>query len=230
MKRIIFAVLAFAAASPAIAAERRYSVTDFDRVQVDGPYQVTLVSGGPAGAVATGTAQALDAVSIEVQGRTLRIRPNRSAWGGYPGERAGSVTIRIVARDLVSAMVTGSGSLGVDRAKGLRLDLSVAGSGSLSVAAVDADNLTIGLLGSGKISLAGRAKQLRATIQGSGDLAAAGLRADDVVLTADTAGAIAVGAVRSAKVRATGQGEVEILGSPACTVQGLSGSQVKCGR
>jgi len=127
-------------------------------------------------------------------------------------------------------MVTGSGSLGVDRAKGLRLELSVAGSGSLSVAAVDADNLTIGLLGSGKISLAGRAKQLRATIQGSGDLAAAGLRADDVVLTADTAGAIAVGAVRSAKVRATGQGEVEILGFPACTVQGLSGGQVKCGR
>jgi len=230
MKRIMLAALALAAASPAAAAERRYSVTDFDRVQVDGPYQVTLVSGGPTGAVATGSAQALDAVSVEVQGRTLRIRANRSAWGGYPGARAGSVTIKIAARDLVSATVTGSGTLGIDRVKGLRLDLSVSGSGSLSVAAVDADTLSVGLLGSGKISLSGRAKQLRATISGTGDLAAAGLRADDVTLNADTAGAITVGAMRSAKVRATGQGDVEIIGTPACTVQGASSGQVKCGR
>lgn len=230
MKRIILTALALAAASPAVAAERRYSITDFDRMQVDGPYQVTLVSGGPVGAVATGSPQALDGVSIEVQGRTLRIRANRSTWGGYPGDRVGGVTIRVTGRDLVSAAVTGSGKLGIDRAKGLRLDLSVAGSGSLSVAAVDADNLSVGLLGSGKISLAGRAKQLRATISGTGDLAASGLRADDLNLTADSAGAIAVGAVRSAKVRATGQGEVEIIGAPACTVQGGSASQVKCGR
>src|SRR5690349_20556352 len=78
------ALLAFAAAAPAAAAERHYSITDFDRVQVDGPYRVTLATGRSSAARAEGSTEALDHVSIDVQGGILRIRRNRSAWGGYP--------------------------------------------------------------------------------------------------------------------------------------------------
>jgi hypothetical protein len=35
--------------------------------------------------------------------------------------------------------------------------------------------------------------------------------------------------VRSAKIRANGIGEVLIGGSPACTVTGLGGGNVRCG-
>ena len=46
MIRILLALLALAAlAAPAAAADRRYSVTDFDRVIVEGPYVVRLVVG-----------------------------------------------------------------------------------------------------------------------------------------------------------------------------------------
>lgn len=229
MKSIMTAALTLLAAMPAAAAERRYSVTDFDRVQVDGPYQVTLTTGRSSAAIASGSQQALDRVSVEVQGRTLRIRPNRSAWGGYPGDNAGPVKVQVGVRDLRAAMVTGSGSLNIDKAKGLRLDLSVSGSGTLGLADADADVLFIGLLGSGKITLGGRAKQLRATIQGTGDFDGRGLKADDVQINADTAGTIAVAAVRSAKIRATGQGDVAISGSPACTVEALGAGAVRCG-
>ncbi|HYG47077.1 MAG TPA: head GIN domain-containing protein [Allosphingosinicella sp.] len=221
-----------AAASPAAAAaaERRYSVTDFDRVQVDGPYRVTLRTGLASGATAEGSQQALDHVSVEVQGGILRVRRNRSAWGGYPGEAAGPVTVALTTRDLRSAAVIGSGSLEVDKVRGLRADLSVSGSGRLGVAAVDADNLIVGLLGGGRITLAGRARQLRATIQGSGDLAASGLRAEDAQITSDTAGNVAVAAARTARVTATGPGDVEIIGTPSCTVEAKGLGQVRCGR
>lgn len=230
MTRILpLALLAFAAAAPAAAAERTYSVTDFDRVQVDGPYRVTLTTSGSTAARAEGSTEALDRVSIDVQGGTLRVRRNRSSWGGYPGESAGPVTVALTTRDVRNAAVVGSGSLDIDRTRGLRVDLSVSGSGRLSVGAVEADNLVVGLLGGGRIILAGRAKQLRATVQGSGDLAASGLIADDAQIASDTAGNVAVAVAKTAKVTATGAGDVEIIGSPTCTVQAKGSGQVICG-
>jgi Putative auto-transporter adhesin, head GIN domain len=222
--------LAVALAAPAAAAERRYSVTDFDRVQVDGPYEVTLTTGGSSQAMATGDQAAIDRVSIDVQGRTLRIRPNPSAWGGYPGARIGPVRVVVSTRDLRSAIVTGSGSLVIDRARGLRLDLSLSGSGSLSVASVDADTLTLGSIGSGEIRVAGKAKQLRLTVEGSGDFDGRGLVAEDAQIVAGTSGTLVVGAARTAKVTARGRGTVEILGTPACTLSGASAAMVICGK
>src|SRR5687768_12032998 len=100
MTRILpFALLALAAAAPAGGAERSYSVTDFDRVQVDGPYRVSLRTGLTSGARAEGSQEALDRISVDVQGGTLRVRRNRSAWGGYPGEGIGSVTLTLTTRD-----------------------------------------------------------------------------------------------------------------------------------
>lgn len=228
IRTLPLAFLAFAAV-PAGAAERTYSVTDFDRVQVDGPYRVTLTTGRGSAARAEGSAEALDHVSVDVQGGTLRVRRNRSAWGGYPGQGAGPVTIALTTRDLRNAAVVGSGSLDIDRARGLRVDLSVSGSGRLTVSSVEADNLIVGLLGGGRITLAGRAKQLKATVQGSGDLAAAGLSADDAQIASDTAGNVAVAVTRTARVTATGPGDVEIIGSPSCTVQAKGSGQVYCG-
>lgn len=230
MTRILpLALLAFAAAAPAAAAERTYSVTDFDRVQVDGPYRVTLTTGRGSAARAEGSTEALEQVAIDVQAGTLRIRRNRSAWGGYPAADVGPVAVTLTTRDLRNAVVIGSGSLDVDRAKGLRVDLSVSGSGRLRVADVEADNLVVGLLGGGRIAVAGRARQLRAVIQGSGDLDAPGLTADDAQIASETAGNVVVGVAKTAKVTAAGPGDVEILGSPACTVQAKGSGRVVCG-
>jgi len=224
-----FLLLAFALAAPALAAERRVMVTDFDRVRVEGPYRVTLNVGPTSAAVATGSRAALDRVSIDVQGRTLRIRPNRSAWGGYPGDKAGLVEIAATTRELRAATIIGPGSLGIDRARGLRIDLSLSGSGRLGLAAVEADQLFVNLEGSGKIVLGGKARQMRAAIAGTGDLDGSALRADYADLIADTAGAIAFTAVRTVKVRANGTGDVAIAGPAACTVTGLAADLVRCG-
>jgi hypothetical protein len=226
-----FLVLAAAlCAAPAAAAERRYSVTDFDRVQVDGPYEVVLTTGGTSQASASGDAAALERVSVDVQGRTLRVRPNRTASGGNLAAARGPVRITLSTRDIRAATVIGPGSLAIDRARGLRLDLSVSGSGRLSVGSVAADTLGVGLIGSGTISLAGTAKQLRASAEGSGNIDARGLKAEDADLVAGTSGEIAFQAGRTAKVRAHGRGLVQIGGTPACTVSGLAADLVRCGK
>jgi hypothetical protein len=217
-------------AAPADAAERRYSVTDFDRIQVEGPFEVTLTTGRSGSATATGDVRAIDRLSLEVQGRTLRIRPNRSAWGGFPGEAGGGpLKIAVTTHGLRAASVNGSGSIAIDGAKGLRFDLTVRGSGHIGIAKVEADNLSVGLLGSGKIVLAGKAKELVATISGAGNLEAAGLTADEAKLTADTAGDISLGVRRDVEIIVTGQGDTHIVGRPSCRVKSLSSGRVVCG-
>jgi len=234
MTRIMAVLAAFATAaaalgSPAVAAERRYAVTDFDRVVVEGPFVVRLATGRSSSAAATGSQEALERVSVEVQGRILRIRPNRNAWGGYPGAAAGPVIVEVATRDLRAASVNGAGSLAIDRAAGLRLDLAVEGTGRIAAPDVRADNLVVGLIGSGRIEVGGAVGELRANVHGWADLDAAALTAQGANIVTDTAGRVAVAVARQATVTASGIGEVEIAGSPACTVRGLSAGRVRCG-
>lgn len=231
MNRTMFAALfaLLAAAAPAAAAERRYTVTDFDRVQIDGPFSVKLVTGKASSARSVGSNAAIERVTIDVQGRTLRIRPNRSGWGGYPGEKAGAVTIEITTQALRGAAVTGSSRLAIDKVRAMRFDLALSGSGEIAVAALEADTLILGLLGSGRISAAGAVKQLRATVQGSGDFEASGLTAGTADINADTSGIVTLTVERAAKIISTGPGDTSIGGSPACTVQELGSGRVTCG-
>lgn len=226
---MLSASLAISAAS-ASAAERRYTVTDFDRIQIDGPFEVALTTGRASSARATGSNAAIDRLAIDVQGRTLRVRASRSAWGGYPGEGGGPVKIELGTHALRSASLNGSAHLAVDKMQAMKLDVAVSGSGRITVAAAEADTLALGLLGSGRISIGGRAKNVRATIQGSGDLDAERLTAEDCNIQAETSGSIAIGIRRIAAVTSSGGGDVKIVGSPACTVKQLGSGQVLCGK
>ena len=223
------AALMFALAGPALAADRRYTVTDFDRIQVEGPFQVTVKTGKAPSARATGSNEAVERVSIEVQGRTLKVRPNRSAWGGYPGRGSGGVAIELTTHGLRGASVTGSGSLAIDKARAMRFDLALSGSGSLSVARVEADSLVVGQVGSGKMSVAGKVKGLKATVQGSGDFDGAGLAVEDAQVQADTSGSVALAASRTSNVVSSGTGDTTIAGKSACTVKALGSGRVRCG-
>lgn len=231
MHRSLVAIAALAGFIPsAEAADRRYAVSDFERVVVEGPYSVRLAVGRSSSAVASGSQQALEGVTVDVQGTTLRIRRNRSAWGGFPGRPAEPATIVLTTRNLRSARLLGTGSLVVEGARGLRLDFSVEGSGRISASAVDADNLSLGIRGSGSLELQGTAEILTADIQGSGSLQGSGLSAETATIFAATSGDIVLSARRAATVTANGLGSVVVDGQPACTVRGPAASEVRCGR
>lgn len=229
MTRTLLALAALIlAAAPAAAAERRYSVTDFERVVVEGPYIVRLTVGRSSSASASGSQAALDRVSIDVSGQTLRIRRNRTSWVGTPGAQEGPLTIELATRILRSARLIGPASLDIDRAAGLRVDLIVEGSGRLRAANVAADNLSIGLAGSGRLEIAGTAETLSADIQGTGDVDASRLRAENATITAGTTGEVALQVVRAATISAYGLGNVVIAGRADCTVRGPSADLVRC--
>lgn len=220
-------ILLACAAAPAGAATRNFGVSGFDRIRVEGPFKVRLTTGVAPFAIATGgSAAALDSVSIDVQGRTLVVRGNRSSWAGYPGAAKGPVEISIGTHELSAAGLNGSGSLAIDKARGLSFDLSVQGAGSASIDSVTVDQLKISISGTASASVAGTAPKLTAIVRGISSLDASGLAVKDATIGAQGPATVRARVTNSAKVDAQGAATIEIAGNPACTVKAAGSASV----
>jgi hypothetical protein len=224
----ILAFLLIAAATPLAAAQRNYSVTDYNRVRVEGPFAVTLATGVAPFARATGSPRALDRVSLRVDGRTLIIRTERSAWGGAPDEDFGPVTIAVGTHDLEQASLVGPGSLSIDRVRGLAFALSSFGSGAVSIDNVATDRLRLFAQGAGSVRLAGSTKQFDAALTGPGLIDATALVAKDATLSALGPATLRATVGNSVKLVASGTATIAIDGGAACEKK-VSGSAVVTG-
>lgn len=226
MRHAAFAALLLLAA-PAWAAERNYSVTSFDRIRVDGPYQVTLKTNVSPFARASGDRAAIDALSIKVEGRTLIVRADSGGgWGGYPGAARGPVTIALGTHDLSTAWVNGAGALFIDKVKGLSFDLAIQGSGLARIDSANVDQLRIGLSGAASSRIAGRALKMNATVRGTSTLDAESLSVKDAVIGAEGPSTVRASVSGSAKVDAVGLASVALAGAPSCTVKAQGSATV----
>jgi hypothetical protein len=230
MARFQALMVAFTAlAAPASAEDRHYAIQDFDRVIAEGPYIVRLVTGRTTSAVAHGSREALDRMSLDVQGQMLRIRRSRNTWSGGSGADPGTVTIDLVTRSLRSARLIGPVRFDAGNVRGLRVELSVEGSGTLHATGLNADALSLALLGSGTLDIAGAARTLSGSFQGTGDVAAPGLVVHSATISSTTSGAVTLTVNGPATIANQGVGNVRILGRPVCTISGSAADQVRCG-
>lgn len=226
MKAAALAALLLLAA-PAAAAERNYSVTSFNRIRIDGPYQVVLKTNVAPFARASGTQASLDGLSIKVEGRTLVVRADNSAgWGGYPGEGRGPVTIELGTHELTTAWVNGAGALLVDKVKGLSFDMAIQGSGSMRIDTAEVDQLRVALSGAASTRLAGRALKMTATVRGTSTLDAESLAIKDAVIGAEGPTMVRASVSGTAKVDALGLASVALAGNPSCTVKSQGSATV----
>lgn len=228
MRILAFLFAAAATASPLAAAQRNYSVTDFTRVRIEGPFAVTLATNVAPYARATGSQRALDRVWLRVEGRTLVIRTDRSAWGGEPNADHGPVMIAVGTHGLEQANLSGPGSLAIDKVRGLDFTLTNHGSGAASIGAVSSDRLKIFAQGSGSTRVAGTVKQLNAALDGPGLIDAAALTAKDATLSASGPASLRATVTNAVKLTATGTATIAIEGGPACERK-VSGSAVVTG-
>lgn len=218
------AILALGAlASPAGAATRNFGITGFEKVRIEGPYKVVLTTGVAPFARATGSAAALDRVAIEVRGNTLVVHNSRSAWGGFASANVGPVEIMLGSHDLRSVWLNGSGTIAIDRVKGLSFDLSVQGSGVGSIGQVDVDQLSLNLGGTTSATLVGKAARMTAVVRGNSSLDASALKVSDAVLGAEGAATVKADVRKAIKIDGSGPATIMLGGKPSCTLR-VSGS------
>ena len=227
MRHIFAAAVLASLAVPAQAATRNFGVSGFDRIRVDGPFRVTLATGVAPFARATASSSgALEGVAIEVQGRTLIVRANRSSWGGYPGEAAGPVEVSIGTHELTAAWLNGSGTLAIDKLRGLSFDLSVQGSGAASVGAVEVDQFKAAVSGTAAVGLSGTALKFTATVNGVSTLQAGGLSVKDATFAMSGPATVRATVTETARISARGPSSVELSGSPACTIKAAGSANI----
>jgi len=228
MIRPILALIALATPVAAQSRDKTVMLTSFDRIRVEGPFDVTLTTGKGAGGVLSGDDRAIERVNLRVEGRTLIVGAGVDGWGGYPGEAIGQVTVRVTTPSLRSATVAGGGQLRVDRMRAQQIDLSVAGAGALSVAGVEADQVNATMNGSGAMTLAGKSGRARFVNSGTGAIDAAGLVARDLTVLSQGMGTGSFNALYTADISAMGLGGISVAGAAKCTVRGVG--PVACGR
>ncbi|HEX3422309.1 MAG TPA: DUF2807 domain-containing protein [Sphingomicrobium sp.] len=219
MRTFLTVAILLSIAAPAGAETRNFGITSFEKVRVDGPFKVRLATGVAPFASATGSPAALDRVAIEVRGNTLVVHNNLDSWGGYPGKDAGPVEVSLGTHDLSSAWLNGSGTLSIDRVKGLSFDLSVQGSGAGEIGQAAIDQLNVSVVGTASARLAGRAAKMTAVIRGISSLDAAALAAKDATLGADGAATISASISDSVTIDASGPATVRLTGGPSCTLR-----------
>jgi hypothetical protein len=224
MRTLLLSALAAAAlAAPAGAATRNFGITSFEKVRIEGPFNVSLKTGVAPFASASGSPAALDRVAVEVRGNTLVVHGNLDSWGGYPGNDSGPVEISLGTHDLSSAWINGSGALSIDRAKGLSFDLYVAGSAVADIDAVNVDQLSVSLVGTAAATLSGQAARLTTVVRGISKLDAGNLAVKDATIGTEGSATVDAKVSNGVKIDASGPATIRLSGNPACTLR-VSGS------
>lgn len=225
---------AFAAAfallsGPAAAAEKRFGLASFETIEVNGDFIVEVTTRAPVSAVASGSLDALDRLSVEADNGKLVIGERRFGGNGRNDRPRGPVTIRVNAANLKSAAMAGAGTLSIDKLGGDRVSVLLRGPGQLTVGKIAADRLALTMIGNGTLTVAGAVKTGQLSLSGAGVLDAGALAVDDLTSESEGAGDLTVRAVKRAAVTARGVGKTVVLGRPACTVRNMGGGSVSCG-
>jgi hypothetical protein len=219
-------IAALCIAAPAGAATRGFTITSFDAIRVDAPVTVVLTTGAGASARADGDQGALDRLKVDVSGRLLIISMTRP----QPGEKSGGAArLRLSTGMVDRILLTGGGSVSVDRIKGLQGQIVLGGNGDVSVGAVQLDRIDLMLSGGGRVTLAGRAGVANIRVNGPGALSAEPLIVRQATIGNEGPGSIALTADVAAKITTSGSGNVTITGKAACTVDNRGTGRVRCG-
>jgi hypothetical protein len=208
--------------------ERSYEVAGFDQVTLAGPYDVVIVTGQQASVRASGDAEALERMVVEVKDGELRIRPEKKNWN-FGSSRRGQVTVEVTVPSLRAATIGGSGDMKIGRVEGSEFAASIGGSGDMEIERLEVRRADFSIAGSGGIRAAGAVESAEISIAGSGDIDLQGLEARTADISVVGSGDVRSRATETAKVSIMGSGDVSVAGGARCSVSKMGSGDVRCG-
>ena len=210
------------------SVNRNFQVGAFQSIEVAGPYEVAVRTGGAPSVTATGPEKLMDRLVVEVKGDRLLIhtrKKNGFSWGGSKGTARIEVTVPM----LRAAGIAGSGELSVDNIKGESFEGSIAGSGDLRVESIAVQALKVSIGGSGSVHAGkGEARHAEYNIAGSGGIEMGGVRTGNAKISIAGSGSVSGHASGAADVSIAGSGDVRLTGGAKCNVSKMGSGDVHC--
>lgn len=191
--------VSFLALPPAALAgsgvTQELSLRDFDRIEIEGVFDVEVEVGKKFSVVISGPADELDRVKAEVEGGTLVLGQKKKKRGVF-GFNTGvtDVRARISMPDLTG--------------------LDIAGVVDVEVRGIRSDDLRVDVSGVGQVALAGRCGTLTVDLSGIADLDARDLHCRAVGIDVSGLGDASVHASDAVNAEVSGIGSVDVHGSP----------------
>ena len=207
---------------------RAYQVGNFTAIEAAGPFNVTVKTGANPGVQAKGNEKLIEKLVVEVDGDTLKIRPENNRGWFHWGVSHGKADIMITVPQLRAATLAGAGGITIDKVQGDSFDGQIAGSGDLNIQSLDVASLKVGIAGAGSVTGHGKAQTAGYEIAGSGDVNADGIAVEDLKVDIAGSGNVRAQATKTAKVDIMGSGDVEVKGGAKCTVSKMGGGDVRC--
>lgn len=224
-------LLAIAGSSPAQAAERKLLVASFENIQIVGDISVTVQTGKPPSAIASGDKRMIDALKLERVGTTLRVRLQDIVNNkGGPITRPLQVTLTTQA--IRDGAVSGNGTLKISEVKQQNgSKMIVAGNGVILIGRLITDQLSVTINGNGRIDIGGGVtRDARVTIDGAGSfggdkVAMRRLRLEHIGNAVSTA-TVAEGT----DIYNRGSGNITIGGKGTCFIKQAGAATINCAK
>jgi hypothetical protein len=215
---------------PGPVVQRSFQVGNFTEVEVAGPFDVDIRTGGNPGVSARGNRALIDRLEVEVRGNKLVIHPkSEHRWFGGWHSTVGKGSISVTVPMIEAATLAGSGDLNVDNVRGDRFDGKIAGSGGLKLGTVEVGTLKLGIAGSGGATAGqGKAQQAEYEIAGSGNVDAQTLQVQTLKVSIAGAGDVKAHASGTADVSIMGAGDVTVMGGAKCDAHKMGSGNVNC--
>lgn len=226
LTKILFALILFAGVNSAFAETEDRHLTGFKGVDVQGSFDVYITQGANESVKVEAPGDIIERVKTEVEGGVLKIynKGNSSDWNFNPFGSHKKVLIYVVAKDLNTVTVSGSGDVyfknGITTPS---LKLRVSGSGDLS-GKVQVKDLEASVSGSGDMRLTGSAASANVRVSGSGDFRGGDLSTISTAVRVSGSGDASVNASTKVDASVSGSGDVHYSGNPKSVSKSKSGS------
>jgi hypothetical protein len=203
--------------SPAAVVREDRAITGFDRIDISGAADVTLVQGDTEGIAIEAPARIVSRVRTSVHDRRLIVETStpwhwRQLFESDSRNREPRLTIHVRRLERIDAAGTVKLAANTLTADSLVLDL--AGACAIKIAELRANELRLDGSGAIKVELAGKVDSQHIDISGAGSYQAAGLASQKTVLHVSGAAKAVVNAAVALAVDISGAGVVEYIGDP----------------
>lgn len=193
--------------------------SSFEKVEVNGNYQVTLVQDSSFTMEIRGEKNLLPFISSEVRNGELEIETHDS----YCLNPSSTIQIIVGVSNLDQIEVNGSGTIQSDEIVSTSIELDVDGSGTINIDSLIATDLKLDISGSGYIEADGSCVLAEYDISGSGEIEARGMIAREVEADISESGLIYCHVDSTLEGSISGSGTVYYTGEPTTDTR-VSGS------